>query len=501
MPGSLPWSVPTLCARSGRRRETPFRDASDDRHNHPVGLPGTAQVSPVLDPAMSGRHGAETVDGGVESRRPMVVMLAVLLPFLLASAIGLVLVWPSQDATSQGRGTPGVGVVDMSQNEQFPGEVLSTSGDICEGAPTDLLPDGSIPQATLCAGADVRILSGPEQGDVVRVPLPPQVFQAGVSQGQRVVLGRNATVMVETTVVEADPDDVVYSWVDFDRSRALLVLAGAFALLIVAVGRKQGAAAIVGLALTYAALAYVVLPALRQGENPVLVAVCVSVPLMTAVLYLAHGFSTRTTAALLGTVFGLLATTGLAVWVSSAASLNGLTDEDAYALSTLTTGTDLRGIVLCGLVVAGLGILNDVTITQVSSVWEIKTLAPGTRFVELFRSGMRVGRDHLASTVYTIAFAYAGAALPTMLLLGLFDQPLEQVLTSGAIAEEIARTAVGSIGMILAIPVTTAIAAAAVIAGRVQHADGVARPSPQTEGVPTDDHFSLGTRSEETTGR
>lgn len=414
---------------------------------------------------MSGRHGAEAVDGGAGSRRPLVVMLLVLLPFLAASVIGLVMVWPVQAATPKDTDAPGAGVVDMSQNEQVPGEVLSSSGDICEGAPTDLLPDGSIPQSNLCAGAEVRIVSGPEQGDVVRVPLPPQVFQSGIAEGQRVVLGRNATLVVETTVVEVEPGEVVYTWVDFDRSRALLVLVGVFAVFVVAIGRKQGLAAIGGLALTYLALAYVLLPALRQGENPVLVAVCVAIPLMTAVLYLAHGFSTRTTAALLGTMFGLLATTGLAVWVSSAASLTGLTDEDAYVLSTMTTGTDLRGIVLCGLVVAGLGILNDVTITQVSSVWEIKTVAPGARFAELFRSGMRVGRDHLASTVYTIAFAYAGAALPTMLLLGLFDQPLEQVLTSGAIAEEIARTAVGSIGMILAIPVTTAIAAAAVVAG------------------------------------
>ena len=396
-------------------------------------------------------------------------MLVVLLPVLLAAGIGLALLWPSPE----GADPLPTGIVDMSDNEQVPGQVVSAAADVCEGAPDDRLADGSIPLSALCATAEVRVLSGPEKGDVVEVPLPPQVFRAGVARGERVVLGRNAQVVVEATVQPAASEEVVYSWVDFDRSRALLVLAGAFALLVVAVGRRQGLAAIAGLALTFGALAYVVLPALRQGEDAVLVAVCVSVPLMTAVLYLAHGFSTRTTAALLGTVFGLLATTGLATWASSAASLNGLTDEDAYSLSAFTTGTDLQGIVLCGLVVAGLGILNDVTITQVSSVWEIKSLAPGAGFGELFRSGMRVGRDHLASTVYTIAFAYAGAALPTMLLLSLYDQPLDQVLTSGAIAEEIARTAVGSIGMILAIPVTTAIAAASVAAGRTAPGPGV----------------------------
>ncbi|MFC3687827.1 YibE/F family protein [Aquipuribacter hungaricus] len=410
---------------------------------------------------MSGRHGPDAGDGSVASRRPLVVMLGILLPLVLGSLVGLAVLWPSADAAVAGTGP----LVDMSDNVQVRGEVLGSAGEVCEGAPADLLEDGSVPLSVLCASASVRLLSGPEEGDVVEVPLAPQVFTAGVEPGERVVLGRNATVSVEGTVVEADPDQVVYSWVDADRSRALVALAVGFVLLVVAVGRAQGAAAVAGLALTYVALAYVVLPALRQGESPVLVALCVSVPLLTVVLYLAHGFSTRTTAALVGTVFGLLATTGLAVWASSAASLDGLTDEDAYELSALTTGTDLRGIILCGLVVAGLGILNDVTITQVSAVWEIRALAPAARFGELFRSGMRVGRDHLASTVYTIAFAYAGAALPTMLLLGLYDQPLEQVLTSGAVAEEIARTAVGSIGMILAIPVTTAVAAASVAAG------------------------------------
>lgn len=424
---------------------------------------------------MGGRHGHDEVAGGLESRRPLQVMLAVLIPLLLACGVGLAVLWPSDDPGGQ-VSPDSPGLVDLSQSEQVPGEVLSTTGELCEGAPTELLEDGSIPLQTLCASAEVRVLTGPEEGTVVVVPLPPQVFRSGVADGQRVVLGRNLPVSVEGVPQEQTSDEVVYSWVDFDRSRALIVLAAVFAVLIIAVGRFQGLAAIGGLALTYLALAAVVLPALRQGENPVLVALCVSIPLMTAVLYLAHGLSTRTTTALMGTVFGLLATTGLAVWASSAASLNGLTDEDAYALSTFTTGTDLRGIVLCGLVVAGLGILNDVTITQVSAVWEIKALAPRAGFRELFSSGMRVGRDHLASTVYTIAFAYAGAALPTMLLLSLYDQPAGQVLTSGAIAEEIARTAVGSIGMILAIPVTTAIAAASVAASRVRPVEASPEP-------------------------
>lgn len=409
---------------------------------------------------MGARHGpADGVAAVGGDRTALRVMLAVLVPLLVASVAGLVAVWPSGAGVA---GDERDGIVDLSGTEQVPGEVLAASADVCEGAPDEREPDGSIPLDILCAEALVRVLEGPEAGRTVTVPLPPQLARAGVETGERVTLGRNLPTTVEGTLQEVPADQVVYSFVDLDRAQPLLLLAGLFAVLVVAVGRLRGAAAIAGLALTYAAITYVVLPALREGEDPVLVALSVAVPLMAVVLYLAHGPSTRTTAALTGTVFGLLATTGLAVWATRAAALTGLTSEDAYVLSTATTGADLRGIVLCGLVVAGLGILNDVTITQVSAVWEIRALAPTAGFRDLFRGGMRVGRDHLASTVYTIAFAYAGAALPTLLLLGLYGQPLEQVVTSGAVAEEIARTAVGSIGMILAIPVTTAVAAASV---------------------------------------
>ena len=125
--------------------------------------------------------------------------------------------------------------------------------------------------------------------------------------------------------------------------------------------------------------------------------------------------------------------------------------------------------------IAGLGVLNDVTITQASAVFELRTASPAASRRELFTSGMRIGRDHLASTVYTIAFAYAGAALPTLILIDLYGQPLGQVLTSSAIAEEIVRTVVGAIGLVAAVPLTTAIAVAAVAAEPPAGLDGDTR--------------------------
>jgi uncharacterized membrane protein len=202
----------------------------------------------------------------------------------------------------------------------------------------------------------------------------------------------------------------------------------------------------------------------------VVVALSASTLIMTVVLYLAHGLSLRTSTALLGTLTGLALTTGLGVLGAEWAHLSGVTSEDSYRLSQLlgeSGATSLRGLFLCGLVLAGLGVLNDVTITQASAVWELRALSPQAGWRELFDGGMRIGRDHIASTVYTIAFAYTGAALPVLLLLQIYQLPLLPTLTGGEFAEEIVRTFVGSIGLVLAIPLTTAIATLVVTRTRV----------------------------------
>jgi uncharacterized membrane protein len=187
-----------------------------------------------------------------------------------------------------------------------------------------------------------------------------------------------------------------------------------------------------------------------------------SVAIMIGVLYFAHGFSARTSTALLGTIFGLGITALLAAWSTGAAHLTGVGDENAYALVNASDQLSISSIILCGLIISGLGVLNDVTITQSSAVWELYELAPSTSARRLFAGAMRIGRDHIASTVYTIAFAYAGAALPVLILVSLYDRALIDTLTSGELAEEVVRTLVGSIGLVLAIPVTTAIAVAVV---------------------------------------
>ncbi|WP_230684924.1 YibE/F family protein [Cellulomonas sp. JZ18] len=274
---------------------------------------------------------------------------------------------------------------------------------------------------------------------------------------------RVARMEVPETALDplGDPDVMTtsYVFVDFVRGPPIALLAGVFAVLVVLVARWRGLAALAGVVVGLGVVAFFTLPALLQGRPAVPVALVTSVVIMFAVLYLAHGVSVRTSTALLGTLVGLAATCAIAAWAGGAAHLTGLSGE--YALDLLASAPEvrLRAVLVCGMVLAGLGVLNDVTITQASAVWELHAARPTASARDLFGQGMRIGRDHIASTVYTIVFAYVGAALPMVLLVSLADRSFLELLTAGEIAEEVVRTLVGSIGLVLAIPATTALAA------------------------------------------
>jgi uncharacterized membrane protein len=242
------------------------------------------------------------------------------------------------------------------------------------------------------------------------------------------------------------------------RTVPIVLLAVLYAVVVISVARWRGLRAIIGLVGAYLVLVQFILPGLVEGRPPLLLGLVGSVVIMFAVLYFAHGFSARTSTALLGTIFGLGVTAALAAWATDSAFLTGVGSNDAATLINMSGRISISGIIMCGLIISGLGVLNDVTITQSSAVWELYELAPQTSARKLFGSAMRIGRDHIASTVYTIAFAYAGAALPILIIVTLYDRSFMDTITSGELAEEVVRTLVGSIGLVLAIPITTAIA-------------------------------------------
>jgi uncharacterized membrane protein len=217
--------------------------------------------------------------------------------------------------------------------------------------------------------------------------------------------------------------------------------------------------ALVGLGFGGLVVVKFMLPALVAGQSGLLVALLGSSAIMFVVLYLAHGLSIRTSTALAGTLFGVAITAGLGLLAVDLARLSGVADDEGALLTGFVTSMKPQDLLTCAIIVAGLGVLNDVTITQSSAVWELRAAAPSLGRRELFRSGMRIGRDHIASTIYTIVFAYAGAALPVLLLLFLYERPVLDLLQTESMSEEIVRTLASAIGLVLAVPVTTAIAA------------------------------------------
>jgi uncharacterized membrane protein len=362
-------------------------------------------------------------------------MLLLLVPVGLATIVGLFVLWPSDEPTRAQQAAE----VALPPGTTYPeGRIASVEEFDCGLDPASELQ--------ICANAVVEVLDGPGTGDFAQVELPPEVVAAGVSEGDSLVLTRDAGAEGGAT----------YGFFDYARDLPIIVLGIFFAIVVGAVARLRGLASLVGLAFAFFVLLQFVLPGLLADESPTLVSLVGSAAIMFVVLYLAHGFSARTTTALVGTLFGLALVAVLGAVAVSVARLTGLTTDETVTLLQYDPTLNFSGLVLAGIVVAGLGVLNDVTITQASAIWQLQEVNPEMSGRELYRRGMAVGRDHIASTVYTIVFAYAGAALPALLVFSLYQRSVWTTVTSSALAEEVIRTLVGAIALVLAVPVTTA---------------------------------------------
>jgi uncharacterized membrane protein len=200
------------------------------------------------------------------------------------------------------------------------------------------------------------------------------------------------------------------------------------------------------------------LPALVAGKPAVPAAIIAGAAILYAVLYLAHGVSLRTSSALLGTLASL-AIAGLASWVViEVTHITGLSEEQNNQIQLYLDQVNISGLLLAGFIIGSLGVLNDVTITQASAAFELASLDPKATRRSIFTSTMRVGQDHIASTVYTLVLAYAGSALPLLLLFSVAGRSLGDVVTGEVVAIELARSAAGGIALALSVPITTAIA-------------------------------------------
>ena len=393
-------------------------------------------------------------------------MIVVLIPLLVWTLVGLIALWPRDVASHINTNNATANVPGVT----YPtGRITMIAEMSCEGMA------GSTPgvESGSCANLTVEVLEGDERGTRVDVQLTDAIFASGVSVGQEVKLIR---------VPPADGQPAYYQFADFDRRVPLIVIAILFAAAVIFVARWRGLASLLGLGFAAFILVAFMFPALISGSNPVLVALVGSSAIMFVVLYAAHGFSARTTTALLGTQFGLLLTAGLGWLATRWAHLTGVTAEDDYVLAGAAPDLSLTSVVMVGIIIAGLGVLNDVTITQASAVWELADSDPDSE--HLFSRAMRIGRDHIASTVYTIAFATAGAVLPVLLLIAIYERPILEVLQTEQFAGELIRTMVGSIGLVLAVPLTTAIGVAVVRAGGTRGGGLFRRPRTEPAPVP-----------------
>ncbi len=292
----------------------------------------------------------------------------------------------------------------------------------------------------------IRILEGERVGDIVSLDNDLVMLR----EGDKIIVNR----------LQFIDGTEIYAFKDAERRNYLL---GIFILLIGLVlwfAGKKGIRALVSLGLSIAAIFLVLVPALLAGYSPAWVSLGVSVVVLSLILFMTHGINPRSMIAFAGTVSAIFMTCAIAAYWVSAMRLTGFGHDASVYLNFSTGGAlDFSGLLLGSMIIGLLGVLDDVSITQASVVQELRAANNKLGFKELYQRAIRVGRDHVGSLVNTLALAYVGAALPIVLLFSAGNSPLLMTLNQEVVAAEILRIIVGSIGLILTVPITTALAA------------------------------------------
>ncbi len=310
-----------------------------------------------------------------------------------------------------------------------------------------------------CKRVEARVLNGPDEGRTVRFASGESTADPDFATGDRVRLTKNE-------IPEGVPRGLgPYSFADFDRRTPMLWLLLAFAAIVVVFGRLRGVLALIGLGVSVAVIAAFIVPAILEGSSPLAVALVGSMAVMFATMGLAHGIGPKSVAAALGTSAALLLTAALAVVSIELANLSGFSSEEATLLQGVAGQLSLEGLVLAGIVIAALGVLDDLTVSQASAVMALRRANPSHGAGELYRGAVAIGRDHVAATVNTLVLAYVGASLPVLLIFSVGDVPFADAINREAVAQQVIGTLVGSVGLIAAVPLTTGIAALLAVRG------------------------------------
>ncbi|GAA4708209.1 YibE/F family protein [Phytohabitans rumicis] len=387
---------------------------------------------------VSGHHHghAHGAGDGPAHQRAGRFALTVLACAAAVTLIAMVLLWPRGDAGNPNAGGDAV---------QVTGDVVAVTQAECPADQPELPGGGQ----RICGTVAITLTEGADKGKQVETDIPAGPGAPRVEPGDHLVL-----IVTEGSASGAD-----YQIMDHQRGTGLWVLGIAFALAVVAFGRWRGLAALGGLAITFGVLLFFIVPAILDGRSPLLVAVVGSAAIMLSVLYLTHGFTVPTSVAVLGTLTSLTLTGLLAALATAALHLTGVGTEETNFLSLTFSDVNMQGLLLAGILIGSLGVLDDVAVTQAVTVSELSHANPSLSAVGLYRAASRVGRAHITSVINTLVLAYAGASLPLLILLAAGHTPLGQVLTTQMLAQEIVRSVVGTMGLIAAVPITTALAA------------------------------------------
>jgi len=292
----------------------------------------------------------------------------------------------------------------------------------------------------------VQLRSGSKEGEVVRLENDLVVL----SEGDRIFVDR---------LIAIDGTEY-YLFKDVERRPQLLYLGIFFLVLVVVFAGWQGIRAAGSLALSVAAILFLLVPALLSGYSPVLVSLGIAAVILAATLFLTHGVNARSVIAYIGTLAAVAVTCVVSLISVSSMRLTGFASDASIFLNFSTGGTlDFAGLLLGSIIIGLLGVLDDVSITQASVVQELRAANRTLTGQELYARALRVGRDHVGSLVNTLALAYVGAALPLVLLFARADSTLALTFNQEVVAVELVRIIVGSIGLVLAVPATTLLAA------------------------------------------
>jgi uncharacterized membrane protein len=365
------------------------------------------------------------------THRRLLVVVGIVLVVTIA---GMVALWPR--------------AADLPDVEPFAGDEVTMTGVVLGTETFEGEPDPFMESDGTMLTVSVELLDGPDEGQVIELDVDPTGYPE-FNEGDRLVI---------TPRVGADGDTEYYIS-DFQRLPALTWLLGLFVVAVLLIGRWHGLRSLLGLGLSLLIVVRFIVPSILSGQNPPLVALVGALAIMIVTLYLTHGVNEMTTSAVVGTAAALTLTVGLALVFISQASISGFSSDDAvYARFAVGGDLDLRGLVLAGLIIAALGVLDDVTVSQSSTVFALHDTDRTLTWPALFARAMRVGRDHIASVVNTLFLAYAGASLALLVLFSTGGRPVGEIVNSEVLAEEIIKTVVGSIGLITAVPLTTALA-------------------------------------------